>query len=321
MGNLSRLRIARGVVFLGLKATQIANGTDRDSRVNPECLQTGDERVATEHRHVPRNSSCWQPNVGTFIAIMKPEGSKIFDRLPVEPEDVFIRRRELRRALEPASLHRVERGLALFMVASMHRRANACSSHQRIQPARVPALPGSERDLEGDPAVRILRWRIAVREPKDQLALEVTIQVARLQLVPRGAPFLHDVTSANEPMLAHLEEIGEIGPQGDLEVERDRPEAVVGQVDVLVEPIAYRSGHDEREAPLRDLTIFGRDRRVGQVHARGEVRSDAGGQTVPAETVGENRIVAHVPSVVSEQASFAARAISPDRSVTMNVYA
>ena len=110
-----------------------------------------------------------------------------------------------------------------------------CSSRQRIQPAGVPALPGSERDLEGDPAVRILRRRIAVREPKDQLALEVTVQVAGLELVPCSAPFLHDVTSANEPVLAHLEEIGEIAPHGDLEIERDRLEPMVGQVEVFVQ--------------------------------------------------------------------------------------
>ena len=96
---------------------------------------------------------------------------------------------------------------------------------------------------------------------------------------------------------------------------------MVGQVEVLVHSIAHRAAHDEREASLGDLAVLGRDGRVREVHPRREVRGDAGGKTAPAQTVGEDRVVAHVPRVVSEQAGFAARGDLPDRSVTMNVYA
>jgi hypothetical protein len=55
----------------------------------------------------------------------------------------------------------------------------------------------------------------------------------------------------------HLEHIGEIGPQGELEIKADGPEAVVGDGEPLVEALADDPLDDERERSCLDRAVLG----------------------------------------------------------------
>jgi hypothetical protein len=116
-----------------------------------------------------------------------------------------------------------------------------------------------------------------------------------------GAP------SPDEPVLSHFEQIGEIGAERDLEVESGRCKIVVDEIEIFVHAVAHGSPEHELETPFGDLAVFGRNGRVDEEHARGEVRRHARGEPVPAQTVGVDGVVAHVPGVVGEEAGFARR--------------
>ena len=48
-------------------------------------------------------------------------------------------------------------------------------------------------------------------------------------------------------MRLHLEEVGKVRPNGDLEVESDQGQTVVGDVDVLVDPVPDRAAERQAE--------------------------------------------------------------------------
>ncbi len=59
MEDLPRLRIARRVIFVRLRRRQKAQHASRERRIHPECLQGGDQSVASEGRREP-----WHAGIG-----------------------------------------------------------------------------------------------------------------------------------------------------------------------------------------------------------------------------------------------------------------
>ena len=100
---------------------------------------------------------------------------------------------------------------------------------------------------------------------------------ALLRVRPLGA----DAAAADDAAGLHVEDVGEVGADGDLQVEAHRPLAVVGQVEVLVQPAIDRAADDEGEGMCRDRAVLGEEAAVGQEDARGVVADRAAVQQVP----------------------------------------
>jgi hypothetical protein len=80
------------------------------------------------------------------------------------------------------------------------------------------------------------------------------------------------VAPADEASELHLEQVREVRAQGDLEVEADRHEPMVDDIQVLVDAITDGAADDERQRARGDVAVLSRDNGVGEVHARCEVR-------------------------------------------------
>src|SRR3954466_2214357 len=127
----------------------------------------------------------------------------------------------------------------------------------------------------------------------DERSLEVTIGIRDPELARRVVPLGLDAPSANELVRLDLEQIGEIRTESDLEVESDRTQAVIVDVEVLVNPFSDRATERQPDDAGRNFSVFRREGSIHQVDTRGVVAHGAARQPRPWFAVREKRVVAH----------------------------
>ena len=187
----------------------------------------------------------------------------------------------------------------------VHRRAYLVVVGEDVLAARVPGGAGCQLDREGDAAVRRVGRCVAVERVEREASVEVAVGVGGVQLAALLVPFGVDVTAPHELVVLDLEEVGEVGAQRDLEMEPDGVEAVVGEIEILVDAFVDDSRDGQRERALGDVTVLGGDGPVREVHAHRVVRGRARRQRRPRLTVGRDGVVADETGVIREHAELA----------------
>ena len=141
---------------------------------------------------------------------------------------------------------------------------------QRDIAAGVPFLPRLELHVEEEVSVGVAHGRLlAVLQPVHHGAVEIPVRVRRAQLAPLLVPDRTQFATLQQALGAHLEDIGEVRMELQLEYHVDRLAAVVGEVEVLVDALADGALDGEAERVGGDVGLDGVDRRIGEMDARG----------------------------------------------------
>ena len=243
VGDLAGLGIAEVVELGRLQLGELLERAPGERGMNDHVLQAGDERVAAEERDEPRHTGGREPDVGAEVVVVQTQRAHVPDRLAEDPVDVLVRARQLGRHLEPAVVQLVLRCAAVVVEAS--RCAYRLASVEQVVAAGVPRRPGGELELERDPAVRVAGRGAAVQELVDEPPAKVAIGVRGLELRAPGMPPRHDAPPADEATKLDLEQIGKVRTEGDLEVEANGHQPMVGDVEVLVDAVRDGAIDDE----------------------------------------------------------------------------
>ena len=105
-------------------------------------------------------------------------------------------------------------------------------------------------------------------------------------MLVRFGPLCGDPAPAHDVARLHLEDVGEVAAQRDLELESHRLHAVVGDVEIFVQAAADRPADGEAERARRDRAVFGEQRAIGEKDAGGIVADGAAIQQFPGFAVG-----------------------------------
>ena len=101
----------------------------------------------------------------------------------------------------------------------------------------MPRLPAMEGDVKHDTPVGELRLGVKVDKLKNHTSVKVTIEVCRLQLAARVVPAALCIAATDELVTSNLENVCEIRPQRDLELNVHRAFGIADQVQIFVDAV------------------------------------------------------------------------------------
>ncbi len=146
-------------------------------------------------------------------------------------------------------------------------REGSLAVRQRVEQAAMPGLAGIEGDLEAEPAIGIHRFGLLMLRSNRYSADEIAVAIDRPQLLLPLRPFRGDPSAPHDVTGLHLEDIGEVAAQRDLELKAYPLHAVVRDVEVLVHAAADRSADDEAERARQDDAVSGVNLSIGKICA------------------------------------------------------
>src|SRR6516162_11013299 len=176
---------------------------------------------------------------------------------------------------------------------------------QRIEQAAMPCLARLEGHLEAEATIGVDRLCRRLRRGYRHGTAKVTIAVCRAQSLMRFGPLRGDPAPAHNPARLHLEDVGEVAAERDLELEPHRLHAVVGDVKVFVHAPADGSAYGKAQCARRDRAVFGEQGPIGQEYAGCVVADGAAVQQLPGFAVGIDRPTADNPRVEEVETPFA----------------
>ena len=153
----------------------------------------------------------------------------------------------------------------------------------------MPGLAGVDPQFEAQPAIGVGGRVVAVPRADMHGADEILVAIGRAQLLVLIRPVGGDAAAADDAVQLHLEHIGEVGADGDLQVEPHRPAAMVGDVEVLVHAAAEFAADDQTQGARLHRAILAEEGSVGEVDAGGVGGDGAAVQQVPRLAVGRDR--------------------------------
>ena len=222
VGDLAGLGVAPVVHFGGLQLGQLLEGAKGEGAVEERALQAHDQAVAPEYGDEPGHARRREPHVGLEVVVVEAQRPQVLHRLVVEAVDVLVGRAQRCDLPEPPVLQ----GLGLRRAQAPLQMAPWRPGHldvgQDVVAARVPDLARLDAHVEGDAPVGVVGSGTVVGEAVDEPAGEVVVDVAGLELALLRPPLGHDPSPPHEAVLLHLEEVGEVRPHDDLEVQPHR---------------------------------------------------------------------------------------------------
>ena len=157
---------------------------------------------------------------------------------------------------------------------------------QVVEQAAMPGLGRGDPHLEAEPAIGVGGRLVLASRTDLQRTEEVLVAIGRAQPLIGVRPLAGDTAAMHDAVLLHLEHIGEVGQDIDLEVEADRPAAVIGDVEILVHAAREPAADDETQAARRHGAVLAEEGPVGEVDAGGAGGAGAAVQQVPRLAVG-----------------------------------
>src|SRR5262249_10597167 len=110
---------------------------------------------------------------------------------------------------------------------------------------------------------------------------------------------------AHDVVGLHLEDIGKIAAQRDLELEGCRLYAIVDDIEILVHAAADRPAEGEAQTAWRDRAVLGQESAIGQKNAGCVIADGAAVQQFPRLAIGINGPAADDPRIEEIEALFA----------------
>ena len=168
-----------------------------------------------------------------------------------------------------------------------------------------PGLAGLHGDVEAEAAIGVDRGLAAAGHADDQAATEIPVAVDDAQLLARRRPDGLDAAAADDAVALDLEDVGEVGADGDFEIETDRVEAVVGDFEMLLHAAVDLAADDQAQHARGDRTVLGEEGAVGLEDAGGVIGDGAAVQQVPGLAIGIDRPGADEAGVAEIEAALA----------------
>ena len=170
----------------------------------------------------------------------------------------------------------------------------------------MPGLPGFQRDVEAQASVGIhRRLAVSLAGADDHFAAKILVAIGDAKDLSLLRPRRDDAAAPHDVVALHLEDVGEIGADRDLEVEANRLLAVVGDVDVLVQAAIDMTADHQTQRTRRDRPVLCHEGAIGLENARRVRRNGAAVQQIPAFAVGIDRPGADDPGVAEIQPALA----------------
>ena len=175
--------------------------------------------------------------------------------------------------------------------------------------AGMPGLLGREVDHELHPAVGELGVRVLAVYAHNQLPLEGAVAVSGAQLACLLMPRALQVAPAHQPPAAHVEDIGEVRFDRQLQDQPDRVARKADQVIVLVHALKNRAVEAEADgALLEEDVVLGaisrpseRKLRRRELVASGKVIDSAGVEQQRKAAIDRDRVAGDETRVPSEE--------------------
>ena len=304
--DLARLGVAVVVALLRLVLPQHLQRARGEFRIDDHRLQRDDQRVAAEQCHEPRQPGGGHEHHVVRALQRQPQGGHVLHTLIVATIEFLVAGIDLQHRALPlvhlAGMIRCRAGMGAFP-----RRSDALRAiHEVVDQAAMPGLPGLQRDVEAQPPVGVHRRpAVAVAGADDHLAAEILVAIGDAQHLPLLRPRRGDAAAPHDLVALHLEDVGEIGADRDLQVEANRILAVVGDLDILVQPAIDMAADHQAQRARRDRPVLAHEGAVGLEDARRMVGDGAAIQQVPRLAVGIDRPGADHPGVAEIQPAFA----------------
>ena len=170
----------------------------------------------------------------------------------------------------------------------------------------MPSLAGLQGDVEAQPPIGVHRRpAVAVVRADNHLAPEILVAIGDAQHLPLIRPRRGDAAAPHDLVALDLENVGKICTDRDLQVEANRIPAVVGDLDILVQPAIYVATDHQTQRARRDRPILAHEGAVGLEDARRMVGDGAAVQQIPRRAVGIDCPGTDHPGVTEIQPTFA----------------
>src|SRR4029453_201776 len=135
---------------------------------------------------------------------------------------------------------------------------------KRVEQTGVPGLVWLKRDLEAEPPVSRDSFARCARYRYFHGAVKILVRIRGADSLLCLRPFCGDLAAAHDVTGFHLENVGEVTSEGDLELEPYRSHAIVGDVEIFVQATTDRSADSEAEGARGNRTAFGEDRLISE---------------------------------------------------------
>ena len=299
--DLSRFGVPIVIALRRLVAPEDIQRPASELWVNQHGLQGDDQAVAAEQRDEPRQAGGGYEHHVVGSRDRQSQGRHVENPLAKAAVELFVAGLDL----QDRALPFLDRLGVLGFVALVGRFTRGgiapLAVNQVIQQAAMPGRARLQRDFQAKAPVRMHRLGSGRLACDDHLPGKVLVVIGQSQLLPGRRPMRHDSATANDLFGLNLENIREVGSNGDLEVEPNRMLVVVGNLDVLAHAAADMPAEREPEGTRRNRTVLGQERAVGLKHPGAEISDRPTVQQVPGHAVGINIPTADHPCVEKVQ--------------------
>ncbi len=315
--DLARLGITVIVARLGLPAGQHLERAARELRVQDHRLQAGDQRVAPEQRHEPR-----QPGGGQVVHVAialdrQAQRRHVLDRLVEQQAERMHAGLDSQHLAPPRGQFATL--LAVGVEPAFRRgRVGLIAVDQVVEQRAAPGLARRQLQRAAQPAVRIHDRHRRDRAQPDR-AEERAVAIAGDQLPALFRPGRADPPAPDDASALDLEDVGEVAADRDFKVEVHALAAVIGHLDQLVHAAVDHPAQHEAQRSRRHLPGLAGECAVGQEHPRAVIHRRPAVQQVPLLAVRIERVgaddarVEEVEPLVGRPGSSARPAPSPGR--------
>ena len=142
-----------------------------------------------------------------------------------------------------------------------------------------------EGDVKNNTPIGELRLGVKVDKLKNHTSVKVTIEVGSLQLAARVAPAALCIAATDELVTPDLEDVCEIRPQRDLELNVYRAFGIADQVQIFVNAVGDAAANTQPDLLGGKVAQVSRQCGVGQFDSRRVVLHRAGCEQRPRCTV------------------------------------
>jgi len=210
VGDLARLGIPVGIQLGRLQVGQALEGTPGEIGEHDDVLQAGDQAVPTKSGDKPRDPGRGEQVLRVPLVTWQAQGRHVFHGLPVQPVELLVGRRDLRR--HPLPVRQAVGGFqpVVSLPAFLGSGPRRVVGHEVVFAAGVPGTPRRQNDFKADASVGVHRLRAGAFEPHDQTPAKVLVIIARNQLLAVALPVAFDMAPARELLGFHFKQIGEV---------------------------------------------------------------------------------------------------------------
>ena len=257
VGDLARFGIAVWIVLLGLQRAQNLQRPAGEFRIDQDILQRNDQAIAAERSDEPRQSGRRYEGHVIRAPDRQTECGHVLQRLVKQTVEFLVACLDLDHGLQPFR-HRLGMvGLVTGPDTILRRVEVLLAILERVEQAGMPSLAGFKCDVEAEPSIGGNGLARCARHGSCHSTLKILVRIHGAEPLPPLRPFSGDLATAYDTARLHLEDVGKVASEADLELKTHRLHAVVGDVEIFVHAAADRSTDGKADRARENRTVFG----------------------------------------------------------------